>query len=150
MKKDALACVFCASPEVHAREIFRTELVRAFPTNMPVVPGHVLVVPTRHVRVLAELTEAERAALFGGIERVKAALSRLFGATDFNHAWNEGEVAGQSVPHLHVHVLPRRGGDTGVTEYEPRRFLYRPGSREATPEAELAAVAASIRAMLGA
>jgi diadenosine tetraphosphate (Ap4A) HIT family hydrolase len=77
--------------------------------------------------------------------KVKDVLTKLFGAEGFNYAWNEGEVAGQSVPHLHLHVLPRRHGDEGITEYEPRKFLYRPGSRAATPEAELQEVAKTIR-----
>ena len=63
----------------------------------------------------------------------------------FNFAWNDGPIAGQSVPHFHLHVLPRKQGDTGITEYEPRQFLYRPGSREASPEAELAAIAKMIQ-----
>lgn len=66
-------------------------------------------------------------------------------AEGFNFAWNEGKDYGQSVPHFHLHVVPRSPGDEGITEYEPRKFLYRPGSREDSPETELAAVAAEIR-----
>ncbi len=46
---------------------------------------------------------------------------------------------------LHIHVVPRTPGDEGIAEYEPRRFLYRPGSREDLPEAELAAIVARLR-----
>lgn len=57
-------------------------------------------------------------------------------------------MAGQTVPHFHLHIVPRKQGDAGILEYEPRKFLYRPGSREEGPEAELQSVAAQIRAVL--
>jgi diadenosine tetraphosphate (Ap4A) HIT family hydrolase len=75
---------------------------------------------------------------------VKDALRATFGAEGFNHAWNEGAAAGQSIPHFHLHIIPRTAGDAGVLEYEPRKFIYRPGSREATPEAELQAITKEI------
>lgn len=72
---------------------------------------------------------------------VLGALSKTFDSVGFNLAWNDGKVAGQSVPHFHLHVVPRKEGDTGIYEYEPRQYLYRPGKRENTPEAELKEVA---------
>ncbi|MBI4150334.1 hypothetical protein HY488_02940, partial [Candidatus Woesearchaeota archaeon] len=56
--------------------------------------------------------------------------------------------AGQNISHLHLHIIPRKGGDAGITDYEPRKFLYRPGSRETSPENELRDVAALIRRAL--
>lgn len=56
-------------------------------------------------------------------------------------AWNEGGVAGQTVPHLHMHLVPRKQGDEGITEYEPRKFLYRPGSRAESPVEEIREIA---------
>lgn len=69
-------------------------------------------------------------------------------AEGFNFAWNMGEEAGQSVPHFHLHVVPRKPGDTGILEYEPRKFLYRPGSRAVSPEEELQALARLVRNFL--
>jgi len=66
----------------------------------------------------------------------------------FHHAWNEEKVAGQSIPHFHLHIVPRKQGDEGITEYEPRKFLYRPGSRETTPEKELQAITLQIKEKL--
>jgi diadenosine tetraphosphate (Ap4A) HIT family hydrolase len=77
--------------------------------------------------------------------QLKAALLKVFQAEGFNYAWNEGKLAGQSVPHFHLHILPRKEGDTGILEYEPRKFLYRPGERETSPEQELNAVAELIK-----
>ena len=109
---------------------------------------HVLIAPARHVATLAELSAEERDALFDMTQRVADMLEKKFGAEGFNFAWNQGVAGGQSMSHLHVHVLPRKTGDSGITEYEPRKFLYRPGSREKTPESELKAVAETLRRAL--
>lgn len=142
------ACVFCNDKDVSLRQITANDLAFAFPTNIPIVPGHVLVAPRRCVRTMIELTRAEHDAIFQLLQIITDALRTAFGAKGFNIAWNEGEVAGQSVPHLHLHVLPRKKGDTGVTEYEPRKFLYRPGSRETSAEHELDAIAKLIQTHL--
>ncbi len=142
------SCVFCSLPAVRQRFIVATRLSAAFPTNIPIVPGHTILIPRRHIARWDELTPAEQADLEALRQRICAALRHAFGAEGFNFAWNEGKVAGQSIPHLHLHVLPRKQGDTGVWQYEPRRFLYRPGSRAPSPEEELQEVAALIRAHL--
>ncbi len=141
-------CVYCEDASIQARLITENELAWSFPTNIPIVPGHILICPKRHVARLEDLSDEELKALLGLRLELKAALAKTFNCEGFNYAWNEGAVAGQSVPHLHLHMLPRREGDSGITEYEPRKFLYRPGSREATPEEELRAVADSIRSQL--
>jgi len=135
------SCLFCENKEIKERIIVKNELVFAFPTNIPIVPGHVILCPVRHILGVNELTEQELRAVFEIIGKIKNAMGKAFGAEGFNFACNEGELAGQSVKHLHFHILPRKEGDTGITEYEPRKFLYRPGSRETTPESELKDVA---------
>ena len=139
-------CVFCNSSDVASREIASNELSRAFLTNMPITPGHTLVIPKRHVATLQEMTEAELVAIFELSNRIQHMLRGTFAAEGFNCAFNVCEVAGQSVPHFHLHIVPRTLGDAGITKYEPREFLYRPGSRETSPEEELRAVAAQVRA----
>ena len=137
-------CIYCTLPELNERTLKRNALARAFLTNIPITPGHSLVTPLRHVQKFEELTPEEKAAIFELAAEVKEALRKAFGAEGFNHAWNEGAVAGQSIPHFHLHIIPRKAGDEGITEYEPRKFIYRPGSREATPEAELQAITKEI------
>lgn len=143
-----MSCSFCISPDIQERTIVQNEHARAFPTNIPIVPGHILICPIRCIARLEELTEPELLALLNLRFTLKQALIRSFGAAGFNYAWNEGEVAGQSIPHLHLHMLPRKENDTGITEYEPRKFLYRPGSREKSPPEELLAVTKAIQAEL--
>jgi len=140
-----MKCVFCELPEIKERTVLSNDLAWAFLTNIPIVPGHVLIAPKRCVLNLEDLTPNEHKALFDLRLKLKEVYRKVFKAEGFNYAWNEGEVASQSVPHLHLHMLPRKMGDTGITEYDPRKFLYRPGSREDSPEAELQAVAALIK-----
>src|SRR3990167_11437341 len=130
-------CVFCTNPEVKEREIVRNDHAWAFPTNIPIVPGHILICPIRCVDNFNDLTPEEVVAIFDLQKKLKKALQVVFGAHGFNYAWNEGEVGGQAVPHFHLHMLPRKENDAGITEYDPRKFLYRPGSREKSPESEL-------------
>ena len=140
-----MKCVYCESKEIKERIIIKTQYAFAFPTNMPVVPGHVLICPNRCVSNLEELTDDEFKGIFDLLIVMKKALKKTFHAEGFNYAWNEGSVAGQNVSHLHLHILPRKNGDTGITEYEPRKFLYRPRSRETSPENELKTVAELIK-----
>lgn len=127
------------------RVFAENDLAFAFPTNIPITPGHSLVVPRRVVATMEELTEAEVLALYQLIMVVKKALGGVVHAEGFNLAWNEGADYGQSVPHLHAHIVPRSPDDAGIIEYEPREFLYRPGSREVTPLDELVDVSESLR-----
>lgn len=138
-------CAYCTIPEIKNRMIVENKHAWAFPTNIPIVPGHLLIAPKRCVAKFEDMNKSEVEAVFSLLRKLKTALNRTFNTIGFNIAWNEGELAGQSVPHFHLHVLPRKDGDTGITKYEPRKFLYRPGSREATPEKELRAVAKLIK-----
>lgn len=138
-------CIFCTSTEIKKRIVLENNLSFVFPTNIPIVPGHLLVCPKRCVNTLEELSKKEKVSFFLLVEKTKELLKKTFSSEGFNIAWNEGEIAGQSVPHLHIHVLPRKKGDTGIIKYEPRKFLYRTGSREETPEKELLEVSKLIK-----
>jgi diadenosine tetraphosphate (Ap4A) HIT family hydrolase len=142
------ACPFCTEPSINGRVIAKDDLVFAFPTNIPITPGHTLIAPIRCVPLFSDLTKTEAEALLVMRSRISAALQKAFGAEGFHFVWNEGTAAGQSVSHFHLHVVPRKAGDSGITEYEPRKFLYRPGSREISKESELQAVAQLLKKSL--
>jgi diadenosine tetraphosphate (Ap4A) HIT family hydrolase len=137
--------IFTTLPEIKERSFAENKTAWAFLTNIPITPGHSLVSPKRVVEKMEDLTEQEILDIFALTSLVKNALRKTFGAEGFNLAWNEGKEYGQSVPHFHLHIVPRTPGDEGIAEYEPRKFLYRPGSREDSPEAELKAIADDIR-----
>ena len=137
--------IFTTLPEIKDRTIAENETAWAFLTNIPITPGHSLISPKRVVETIDELTREELLDIFALAAIVKNGLRKVYGAEGFNCAWNEGRDYGQSVPHFHLHVVPRTPGDDGITKYEPRKFLYRPGSREDSPESELAAVANELK-----
>ena len=137
--------IFTTLPEIQERKIAENETAWAFLTNIPITPGHTLISPKRVVESVDELTEKEILDIFAMISIVKGALRKTYRSEGFNFAWNEGKEYGQSVPHYHLHIVPRSPSDNGIIEYEPREFLCRPGSREDSPESELAAVATEIR-----
>jgi diadenosine tetraphosphate (Ap4A) HIT family hydrolase len=143
-------CVYCSIPEIRERAIAVDGLAWAFPTNIPITPGHTLVSPARCVAQLSDLTVDERLAIFALAERIMEALRISVGAQGFNCVWNQEKLAGQSVPHFHLHVIPRSEGDTGLLGYDPRSMLYRTGDREPTDEAELLRMRDLIRAALSA
>jgi bis(5'-adenosyl)-triphosphatase len=109
---------------IPSRHIFyRTPLSAAFVNLRPIVPGHVLVMPKRIVTTMEELSEDEYIDMWKSVRQVQTALRQHFtmdndkntGAADttlaFNVAVQDGRAAGQSVPHVHVHILPRTAGD---------------------------------------
>ena len=77
------------------------------------MPGHVLVCPVRVQPRLADLSKDEISDLFTTVTRVQRTLKRVYKADAFNVAVQDGEAAGQSVPHVHCHVIPRTQGDPG-------------------------------------
>jgi len=127
-----MSCPFC---EPIGREIVAAnELAIAFRDAYPVSDGHTLVVPRRHVASWFEATEAERAAILTLADEVKLALDAELAPDGYNLGVNVGAAAGQTVMHLHVHVIPRYAGDVddpagGVRFVIPGRGNYRrPGA----------------------
>jgi diadenosine tetraphosphate (Ap4A) HIT family hydrolase len=87
------------------------DLAFAIRDNYPVAPGHCLVIPRRLVGTWDETTPAERQALVALMSQVKKQLRDEFHPDGFNVGFNEGAAAGQTVFHLHIHVIPRFAGD---------------------------------------
>lgn len=104
-------CVFCEIQRRDDRPVLaRTRSFFAVNDKYPVNIGHTLVIPDRHVSRLRDLTVEEFCELRDILETVQDELA-AHSAEGFNIGVNEGEVAGQTVPHLHIHVIPRYRGD---------------------------------------
>lgn len=129
--------IFTESAEIRDRTYLENELAFACLTYMPITPGHTLIIPRREIVSFAELTPDELTAIHQLTSQVMERLRQNLDADGFNCAWNQGEEYGQSVPHFHLHIVPRTPGDKGIVNYEPRQFLYRSGSRATTPEQDL-------------
>ena len=83
----------------------------AFVNLKPLLPGHVLVSPRRVVPRLSDLSQDEVADLFVTVQRVGRMVERVFNASSLNIAMQDGADAGQSVPHVHAHIIPRKAMD---------------------------------------
>ncbi|MFP5328497.1 MAG: HIT family protein [Acidimicrobiia bacterium] len=133
-------CLFCkiVAGEAPAAVVLDQEHAVAFLDVRPVFVGHTLVVPRGHVDTLVDLPAAEVAPFFTTVQRVAAAVQAAMGAQGSFVAMNN--VVSQSVPHLHVHVVPRTKGD-GL------RGFFWPRVRYESDE-QMEAVAGSIRLAL--
>jgi diadenosine tetraphosphate (Ap4A) HIT family hydrolase len=123
-----MGCVFCAivAGRAPASVVWEDERFVAFLDIYPVTVGHMLVVPRRHTPLLADLGD-DAAALFGHAVRLAGAMRRSgLPCDDLNLVLNDGRAANQTVPHAHVHVVPRRRGDFGTLL---RKLLQRPVQR---------------------
>jgi superfamily II DNA or RNA helicase/diadenosine tetraphosphate (Ap4A) HIT family hydrolase len=102
-------CPFCST--TIPRLAFESDQYVVMWDGFPVSPGHALVIPRRHIRTWFDATLTEQIALLDGIERAKQEILRLYQPDGFNIGINVDAAGGQTVFHLHVHVIPRYAGD---------------------------------------
>ena len=135
-----MSCVFCDIVAGHAPAsiLFRDERTITFLDHRPVTPGYMLVVPRRHAAFLADLDPEDGAQLFRvGLRGAAALRASSLRCEGVNFHLADGEVAGQEVFHVHLHVLPRFTGDGFGLRFPPD---YRIRER-----AELDEAAAAVR-----
>lgn len=120
-------CPFCRLSE--ADIVWSSDRVVAIHDRDPVTQGHTLVIPRRHVATYFDATTEEQAEIWRAVEGVKGQLDESLAPDGYNVGFNAGVAAGQTVMHLHVHVIPRRDGDTddprgGVRGVIPGKQAY--------------------------
>lgn len=123
------------SPFLEALEsswVASNALAFALRDRFPVSPGHTLVIPRRVIATWFDATPEERVALFALVDEVKSVLDEELRPDGYNIGINAGEAAGQTVMHLHVHVIPRYRGDVddprgGVRHVIPGKGNYLSG-----------------------
>ncbi|TFK56793.1 diadenosine 5',5'''-P1,P4-tetraphosphate asymmetrical hydrolase [Heliocybe sulcata] len=103
-----MGSLFFSTIEVTRQAFYRTSLSYAIVNLKPIVPGHVLVIPTRPAARLADLDASELSSLMISVQKVGKVIERVYGADSLTIACQDGKAAGQSVPHVHFHLLPRK------------------------------------------
>jgi histidine triad (HIT) family protein len=119
MKNDN--CIFCkiANGEIPSRTVYEDDSFRVILDNGPATKGHALVLPKDHYADLFEIPEDVAAAAIVTAKKAAALLKEKLHADGLNIVQNNGEAAGQSVFHLHIHVIPRFVGDTVSIGWKP-------------------------------
>jgi diadenosine tetraphosphate (Ap4A) HIT family hydrolase len=139
---------------VSPREFFFTSTLSAALVNQkPLVPGHVLVIPHRRTSSFAELSADEVADLWRAAQRIGSVLVKHVGATACTYAIQDGRDAGQTVDHVHVHILPRRPGDFGrndeiyeqLDRHKVKEFVVDDAKRVARTDEQMFAEADTFR-----
>lgn len=102
-------CPFCSLPA--ERIVDENADCIAIRDAYPISPGHTLIISKRHVGSVFDLSTAEVKSVFELLQRAKADLQAVHQPDGFNVGINDGRAAGQTVPHLHVHLIPRYLGD---------------------------------------
>lgn len=122
-----MKCPFCSLPR--ERLVFESELAFVIRDAFPVSPGHTLVIPKRHVASLFDTTAYEQAAMLKLLKLAWIEVGQQFNPAGCNVGINDGEAAGQTIGHLHVHLIPRYTGDRddprgGVRWVLPEKAAY--------------------------
>jgi len=102
-------CPFCSLDP--SRIVAENETAVAIRDAYPIAEGHTLVIPRAHILSIFELPPEQQAALWHSVAEVRSRLAQQYGTASFNIGLNDGLAAGQTVPHAHIHVIPRRPGD---------------------------------------
>lgn len=120
-------CPFCQLDL--SKHLFSNDLAIVIADGFPVSRGHSLIIPKRHFPSIFEATEEERAALWELLDQTRDYLMTQYRPDGFNIGINDGISAGQTVIHLHIHLIPRYSGDTadprgGIRWIMPDKALY--------------------------
>ena len=137
-------CIFCqiVAGEIPSDAVYEDDDVYAFLDANPLAPGHTLVIPKVHHERLNDLEGATATALYDALQALLPAVESAVDADASNVGVNNGEAAGQEVPHVHAHIVPRFEGDGG----SPIHAVA--GRRPDMDDDERAAVAGDIEAAL--
>jgi diadenosine tetraphosphate (Ap4A) HIT family hydrolase len=124
---ESIDCPFCHPEE--SRIVLRNKVGFVLRDGFPVTPGHLLIVPNKHIRHYFEADPAEKRELWALVEEAKRYLDSKESPDGYNIGINVGEAAGQTVFHLHIHLIPRRKGDVknprgGVRHVIPGKGSY--------------------------
>jgi histidine triad (HIT) family protein len=137
-----MSCIFCriVAGEIPAEIVARDERCVAFLDIAPLADGHTVVIPKAHVPAVEDLAPADADAVFRMVRALAGPVRRAVGAAGTTIGVNNGEATGQTIPHVHVHLVPRWRDDGAGSVHT----IFRPGAR-----APVAEVGRKIREAIG-
>lgn len=123
-------CLFCniVDGEIPSHKIYEDDDVFAFLDIEPLTEGHTIVVPKEHRENIIDLPQINIEPLFSAVKSITSLLKNVLQPSGFTIGINHGKISGQSVDHLHVHIIPRYDGDGGgsihsVVHYPPKQTV---------------------------
>jgi len=122
-----LDCPFCHVDDEQI--IFQDEFVFTIRDGFPISSAHTLIIPKRHIASLFDATNKEQRALLNALQFTKTELDQTYKPDGYNIGFNDGLAAGQTVMHLHIHLIPRYTGDCndprgGIRWLFPEKAVY--------------------------
>ena len=122
-----MGCIFCNLDET--KIVIENEGARAIFDGFPVNEGHMLIIPKKHIETYFEASDSEKNLLWNLVEECKEYLDERFNPDGYNIGINNGVAAGQTIMHLHIHLIPRYIGDIenprgGVRGVIPSKRIY--------------------------
>ena len=120
-------CIFCkiASGEIPAQKIYEDKNALAFLDVRPHSKGHTVVIPKEHGQTVFEYSDKQLQELIVAVRKSMSRIKEVLSPDGFNVGWNHNTAAGQVVPHLHIHIMPRYIGDNGGSMHS---IVKNPGS----------------------
>lgn len=110
-------CLFCkmGAKEIKGEIIYEDEHAFAVLDIMPRATGHTMVIPKVHAETMSDLPDSEMGPVFNAVKKVITRIKEVLKPDGFTIGINHGDVSGQTVKHLHIHILPRWTGDRGTS-----------------------------------
>ncbi len=126
-------CIFCkiVAGEIPATKVYEDDKNLAFLDIAPSNPGHALIVPKKHFANIEEIDEQSLCLLIKAVKKIGQAIKKGLGVEGYNIQVNNDPIAGQVVPHIHFHIVPRKAGD-GIKLWPQGK--YAEGEAEKTAE----------------
>lgn len=129
-------CAFCDHHVLESQKFYEDDLVVALYTHKPVMPGHSLVIPKRHVEHFDKLTDEELVHMGRVLKKVDLAMKKVFGTSASLLLQKNGVEVGQTVPHLHFHYIPRKEGDNSTIGFFIKMYIANASSPIPSQEME--------------
>lgn len=116
-------CAFCDPKVIEAQKFYEDDTIVALYTHKPVMPGHCLIIPKRHAERFEQITDQENASISRAIKKIDQAAVKVFNTSSYLLLQKNGAEAGQTVPHVHFHYMPKQAGDNSSLKFLLKMYI---------------------------